>query len=204
MRLRAFALNCTLKASPEPSSVERLLDDLFGELRGLGVDCEQVRAADHDIRPGVTSDEGEGDDWPALREKVLAADIFVLATPIWLGHPSSFAQRVLERMDAFLGETDDAGRMVTFGTVGCVAVCGNEDGAHHVTAELYQGLADVGFTIPASGATYWVGEAMQTVDYKDHAEPPEKTAAATAALAVNATHLARVLREHPYPQQPGA
>jgi multimeric flavodoxin WrbA len=202
--VKAFAINCTLKPSPEPSSVEQLLDDLFTHMRDAGVDCEQVRAADLDIKPGVSSDEGDGDDWPGLREKVLHADLFVLATPVWLGHPSSFAQRVLERMDAFLSETDDAGRMVSFGRVGCVAVCGNEDGAHHVSAELYQGLADVGFTIPASGTTYWVGEAMQTVDYKDHAEPPEKTAAATAALAVNAVHLARVLKENPYPAQPGA
>jgi multimeric flavodoxin WrbA len=200
--VRAFAVNCTLKASPEPSSVEHLLDDVFGELRALGVDCEQVRAADLHIKPGVTSDEGEGDDWPSLRQKVLDARIFILGTPIWLGHPSSLAQRVLERMDAFLGETDDAGRMVSFGRVGGVAVCGNEDGAHHVSAELFQALSDVGFTIPPSGVTYWVGEAMGAIDYKDHDQPPEKTAYTTAALARNAVHLARVLEGEPYPAQP--
>jgi multimeric flavodoxin WrbA len=181
-----------------------MLDELFAHLREAGVECEQVRAADRDIKPGVTSDEGEGDDWPALREQVLAADIFVLGTPIWLGHPSSFAQRVLERLDALLSETDDGGRMVSFGRVGAVVVCGNEDGAHHVSAELFQALSDVGFTIPPGAVAYWVGEAMGSVDYKDLPEPPEKTAYTLAALARNTVHLARVLAESPYPDQPGS
>jgi multimeric flavodoxin WrbA len=103
-----------------------------------GVDGEIVRIVDHDVKPGVTSDEGPGDAWPGLRRKVLDAEIFILGTPIWLGQPSSVCKRVLERMDAFLGETDDEGRMVSYGRVACVAVVGNEDGAHHVTAELYR------------------------------------------------------------------
>jgi multimeric flavodoxin WrbA len=160
--------------------------------------------ADHDVKPGVTSDEGEGDEWPGLRSKVLAADIFILGAPIWLGHPSSFAQRALERMDAFLGETDDQGRMVSYGTVAGVAVVGNEDGAHHVVAELYQALADVGFTIPASAATYWVGRAMQGIDYNDLGETPKETIGATKTMTRNIAHLARVLNEHPYPGDPEA
>ena len=102
-------------------------------------------------------------------------------------------------MDAFLGETDDEGRMVSFGRVAIVAVVGNVDGAHHVTAEVYQALADVGFTIPAGGATYWVGEAMQKTDYKDLDATPETTRAATATAAANAAHLARFLQKSAYP-----
>jgi len=168
------------------------------ELEKLGVTCEQLRAVDIDIKPGVTSDEGPGDDWPMIRQKVLAADILLLGTPIWLGHPSSVCQRVLERLDAFLGETDDQQRMVSYGRVACVAVVGNEDGAHHVVAELYQGLNDVGFTIPANGCTYWVGEAMGSTDYKD-AGPREKTANTNAMLARNAVHLAKLLKQSGYP-----
>lgn len=198
MALSALAINCTLKASPQQSSCDLLLTQAQLELEKLGVTCEQLRAVDFDIKPGVTSDEGPGDDWPMIRQKVLAADILLLGTPIWLGHPSSVCQRVLERLDAFLGETDDQQRMVSYGRVACVAVVGNEDGAHHVVAELYQGLNDVGFTIPANGCTYWVGEAMGSTDYKD-AGPREKTANTNAMLARNAVHLAKLLKQSGYP-----
>lgn len=198
MALSALAINCTLKASPQQSSCDLLLTQAQGELEKLGVTCEQLRAVDFDIKPGVTSDEGPGDDWPMIRQKVLAADILLLGTPIWLGHPSSVCQRVLERLDAFLSETDDQQRMVSYGRVACVAVVGNEDGAHHVVAELYQGLNDVGFTIPANGCTYWVGEAMGSTDYKD-AGPREKTANTNAMLARNAVHLAKLLKQSGYP-----
>src|SRR5680860_1024502 len=131
--------------------------------------------------------------------EMMAADILLVATPIWLGHTSSVAQRVLERLDAELAETDDEGRLRTFGKVGVVAVVGNEDGAHHVSAELMQGLDDVGFSLPAGGAVYWVGRAMEAVDYKDLDAPPEKVASTMKTLAANAAHLARLLRRHPYP-----
>ncbi|MDQ4125388.1 MAG: NAD(P)H-dependent oxidoreductase [Actinomycetota bacterium] len=202
--LTAYALNCSLKPSPAPSSCGLLLDQVLAELATHGVKGSMDRVVDHDVKPGVTSDEGGGDAWPDLRAKVLAADIFILGSPIWLGHPSSLAQRVLERMDAFLGETDDRGRMVSYGRVAGVAVVGNEDGAHHVTAQLYQGLADVGFTIPANGVTYWVGRAMQTTDYNDLDETPKETARATAMMARNVAHLARLLKSNGYPGDPDA
>ncbi|WP_407295600.1 flavodoxin family protein [Stutzerimonas zhaodongensis] len=199
MALTALAINCTLKASPEESSCGLLLSQAQRELEKLGVSCEQVRAVDFNIKPGVTSDEGEGDDWPMIREKVLAADILILGTPIWLGHPASVCQRVLERLDAFIGEVDDEQRMVSYGRVACVAVVGNEDGAHHVVASLYQGLSDVGFTIPANGCTYWVGQAMGSTDYKDVEDPGEKIGKTNAMLARNAVHLAKLLKQSGYP-----
>lgn len=200
MALKALALNCTLKGADKgASSTGVLLSQMLDELGRHGVAGEIVRVVDRNVLPGVTSDEGEGDGWPAIRRAVLDADILLLGTPIWLGHPSSVCQRVLERLDAFLGETDDAGRMVSYGRVALVAVVGNEDGAHHVTAELYQALADVGFTIPANGAAYWVGEAMGSLDYKDVPETPKKVAATIATAARNAVHLARLLASEPYP-----
>ena len=167
--LTAFALNCTLKSSKagEPSSTDKLVADLFDALRPHGVSCESVRAADFNILPGVSSDEGDGDDWPGLRSRILTADIFVLGTPIWLGQPSSVAKRVMERMDAFLDETDDRQRMPAFGKVAVAAIVGNEDGAHHCHAEIFQALNDVGFTVPATAGGYWVGEAMQSKNYVD-------------------------------------
>jgi multimeric flavodoxin WrbA len=200
--LRALVLACTLKKSPAQSSSvllgQQVLDAL-GDLDEHDVSGELVRVVDHDVRFGVSTDEGDGDEWPGIRDKMLAADIFVIATPIWLGQPSAVCKMVLERLDAELSETDDEGRMLTYGKVGCLAVVGNEDGAHHVTAEVYQGLSDVGFTIPANGVTYWVGEAMQGTDYQDKDPRPEKTAQTTKTLAANAAHLATLLRGTPYP-----
>lgn len=142
---------------------------------------------------------GDGDAWPDIREKVLAADILVFATPTWMGHMSSVAQRVLERLDAEISETDDAGRPLLAGKVAVCAVVGNEDGAHAIIADAYQGLVDVGFSVPSFGSVYWNGEAMQTVDYNDLAETPEKVADATAMVARHAAHLATVLSTQPYP-----
>ncbi|WPU08617.1 NAD(P)H-dependent oxidoreductase [Pseudarthrobacter oxydans] len=197
--LTAFALICSLTPSPEPSSSELMARHVLDELAAHGVSGSSVRVVDHNVMPGVQVDMGAGDAWPGIRRKILAADILVLATPIWMGHPSSITQRVLERLDADLAETDDAGRPVMYGKVAVVAVVGNEDGAHKTVADTQQGLNDVGFTIPAQGATYWVGEAMQTVDYKDLDSVPEKVAAATAGAARNAAHLARYLTSAPYP-----
>ena len=198
--VRAVALNCTLKRGTAASSTDVLLREVLQALGREGVEPgEPYRVANHDVKPGVTSDEGDGDEWPMLREAILAADLLVLGTPIWLGQPSSVAKRVLERMDAFLGETGEQNRMISYDRVAIVAVVGNEDGAHHVSAELFQALNDVGFTIPASGVTYWVGEAMQSTDYKDVHPSPAKTVSTTATAAANAAHLARLLKAGNYP-----
>lgn len=199
--LRAIALNCTLKpgTADEPSSTDRMLSLILEELRGHGVTGEVVRVADHNVKPGVTSDEGEGDAWPALRRRILDADILVLGTPIWLGQPSSVSKRVLERMDAFLSETDEGGRMVSYGRVALVAVVGNEDGAHHVSAELYQALNDVGFSLAPNAVAYWVGEAMGSVDFVDLDKVPDKVTNTVGMMCRNGVHLARFLRANQYP-----
>lgn len=198
--LSAYGLNCSLKpSSGERSSTEVLLRQVFDALAAHDVRGDIVRAVDHNIKPGIRSDEGEGDDWPALRRRVLEADIVVIGSPIWLGQPSSVAKRVLERMDAFLGEKDERGRMPSYGKVAIAAIVGNEDGAHHVSAELAQALFEVGFTIPAGGATYWVGEAMGGTDYKDLPKIPDAVANWTPMLVSNAVHLARLLKADRYP-----
>jgi multimeric flavodoxin WrbA len=142
---------------------------------------------------------GEGDAWPSIRERMLAADVLVLATPIWMGNPSSVCRMVLERLDGELSETDDAGHSPVYGKVAVAAVVGNEDGAHTSSAQIFQALSDVGFTVPAAGVTYWVGEAMQGTDYQDLEQTPDAVASTTATVAVNAAHLARLLKATPYP-----
>lgn len=199
--LNVLAINCSLKSSQdeESSSTDVLLNQLLTAFRQLTAEGEIIRAADFDIKPGVTPDEGRGDAWPEILKKILAADILVVGTPIWLGQPSSISKRVVERMDAFLGQKDKRGRMPSYNKVAIVAVVGNEDGAHHVIAELCQALTEVGFTVPAGGGTYWVGEAMQTKDYKDLQRSPKVVADWNTMLASNAAHLARLLKSESYP-----
>jgi multimeric flavodoxin WrbA len=200
--LTALALVTSLKPSPAPSSSDKLAREVLAELERHGVSGDVVRVVDHDVRPGVETDMGDGDAWPAIRDRVLAADILVLSTPTWVGHASSVAHRVLERLDAELSETDESGRPTLFGKVAVVAVVGNEDGAHAIFADVAQALNDVGVTIPAQGNTYWNGEAMGSTDYNDLPSTPESTAAATATAARNAAHLAALLKGEPYPVPP--
>lgn len=202
--LSAIAINCTLKrSSGEPSSTDKMIGLIAGELKKRGVEIrDTIRIADHDIKVGVSSDEGDGDAWPAIRKQILDADMLIFGTPIWLGQMSSLAKKVLERMDAFLSETDDAGRTPAVGKLALVGVVGNEDGAHHVTATLLQALNDVGWTVPAAAADYWVGEAMQDKDFKDLPKVPDPVAQAAAMMASNAAHLANLLKTQPYPGIP--
>jgi multimeric flavodoxin WrbA len=199
MALKALAFNCTLKSSPAPSSTEKLLRELLDALSEHEVEGEIIRAVDYNIKPGVSSDEGEGDDWPELRRRIVSTNILIIGSPIWLGQPSSVAKRVLERMDAFLGEKDDKGCMPSYGKVGMAAVVGNEDGAHHVAAEVLQALLEVGFSAPPGGVTYWVGEAMGSVNYIDLKKTPKAVADWTPMLASNAAHLAGLLSKSRYP-----
>ncbi|MCU1371393.1 MAG: flavodoxin [Ilumatobacteraceae bacterium] len=199
MTLSALALNCSLKPSPEASSTAALISHLARSFGEHDVVLDSIRIADRNVAPGVTSDEGGGDEWPEIRARILESQILLLATPIWLGNPSSVCRRVLERLDAFIGETDGDGRPIASDRVAVVATVGNEDGAHNVAAQAYQGLADVGFTIPAGAQAYWVGEAMGSVDFKDLDEVPEKVAETISTLTSNAVHLARLLADHPYP-----
>jgi multimeric flavodoxin WrbA len=197
--LRALALVCSLKPSPAPSSSDLIARQVLDALAEHGVVGDVVRVVDHDVKPGVEKDMGGGDAWPALREKVLAADVLVLATPTWMGQASSVCMRVLERLDAELSEKDDLGRPSVFGKVAVCAVVGNEDGAHHIASQVFQALNDVGYTIPAQGSTYWNGEAMHGTDYLDLDETPEATAGTNAMVAANAAHLARLLKRANFP-----
>lgn len=198
--LKALALVCTLTPSPAESSSELIAKQVLEALVPHGVTGRTVRVVDHDVKPGVLTDMGQGDEWPTIREQLMAADILVVSTPTWMGQHSSIAQRVLERLDAELSETDEQGRLQTYGKVAVAAVVGNEDGAHHISAVLFQGLNDVGFTLPAGAVTYWNDEAMgEARDYKDLPETPEKVASTTQKLAANAAHLARLLKTQEYP-----
>lgn len=195
--MRAVVLNCTLKPSPQPSNTEQLARVVVEALEGHGVDVSTIRLADHDIPPGVESDLGGTDAWPAVRRAVLDAEILVVATPTWVGRPSSIAQKMLERMDAMISETDDAGRPVAYNRVAGVVVTGNEDGAHHVISEIAGGLVDIGFTIAPQGWTYWNRGPGPGPDYSGTEEGHEWSHATGRAMAQNLVGVARALAATP-------
>ncbi|MEN3361698.1 MAG: hypothetical protein V7637_5680, partial [Mycobacteriales bacterium] len=153
--MRALVINCTLKPSPQASNTEALATVVTDALGKEGIQTEMVRAVDHDIKPGVQTDMGDGDAWPAIHQKLLASDILIIASPTWVGRPASPAQRVIERLDAMISETDGDGRPVAYNRVAGVVVTGNEDGAHHVISEITGALIDIGYTIPGQAWTYW-------------------------------------------------
>lgn len=197
--MRAVVLNCTLKRSPERSSTEALARVVMGQLEKEGVETEIVRLVDLDLKPGVKTDEGEGDDWPAVHRRILDADILVMATPTWLGQASSVCQRALERMDAMISETRDDGRPVAYGKVAGVVITGNEDGAHHIVATTCQALIDIGFTIPGQSWTYWHLGPGPGPDYVDTDKAHDYSDRVGRIAARNLAAVARALSPETFP-----
>jgi multimeric flavodoxin WrbA len=200
MPLNALILNCTLKRSPEASNTEALASVLSAALADGGAACETIRVVDHDVLPGVSSDEGDGDAWPAIRAKVVASEILVLATPTWFGQPSSVVKRVLERMDAMLSETGEGGLPVAFNRVAGFVVTGNEDGAHHVIAELAQAVNDIGYTVPAQAWTYWNKGPGPGPTYLETDEGHDWSARTARTAAGNLIAVAQALAAHSLPK----
>lgn len=202
--MRALCLNCTLKLAPEPSNTADLAGHVLAELEGHGIETELLRVNDYVVDPGVVSEAvTDRDQWPELREKVGAAEILVIATPTWLGQPSSVAKRVLERMDAMLSETKQDGKTpVAYGKIAGVVVTGNEDGAHHVIGEVCGALNDIGYTMPGQNWTYWNkgpgpgDEEWSTTDERDW------TLKTGRAMASNLASVASALAAHPIPAPP--
>lgn len=199
--LRAVFVSCTLKRSPEVSNTEGLMTNSAAIMAAHGVRTETVRAVDHDIAPGVQPDMTEHgaarDDWPALAEKVLAADILVLGTPTWLGEKSSVCTRVIERLYALSGRTNDAGQYLYYGRVGGVVVTGNEDGIKHVAMNVLYSLQHLGYTIPPQADAGWIGEAGPGPSYLDEGSggrENEFTQRNTTFMTWNLMHMAAMLK----------
>jgi multimeric flavodoxin WrbA len=197
--MKALIISCTLKPSPEASNTEALAGVLADVLRSEDIEVELVRAVDHAIAPGVSSDEGAGDEWPAVHEQLVVADILIVATPTWLGRPSSVAQRVLERMDAMISEEDAEGRPVAYNKVAGVVVTGNEDGAHHVISEVAGALVDIGYTIPGQAWTYWNRGPGPGKEYLESEAGHEWSQRTGRTAAANLLAAAQALQASPIP-----
>ncbi len=200
--LRALFVNCTLKRSPEMSHTQGLID-ISGEImRRQGVTVTEIRAVDHDIPPGVWPDmSGHGwttDEWPALFEQVLAADILVLATPIWLGEKSSVCTKVIERLYGNSGQLNEAGQYAYYGRVGGCLVTGNEDGIKHCAMNILYSLQHLGYVIPPQADAGWIGEAGPGPSYLDPGSGgPQNdfTNRNTTFATWNLLHLARLIKD---------
>jgi multimeric flavodoxin WrbA len=209
MPLKAVLLNCTLKKSPEVSNTQALMDHVIRILEALDCECETIRIVDHNIPFGVSSDEGSGDDWPQILDKILAANILIMGMPIWFGVRSSVAQMVIERLDGTYNETNEVGQYPLYNTVGGVVVTGNEDGAHDCASTTLFNLSHLGCTIPPNADTYWLGDAGPGPSFIEADGWSHGYTQKTAGwMAHNVVHLARMLAERPIPPEgntvPGA
>lgn len=199
--LRALFLSCTLKRSPEVSHTEGLAARSMDIMREQGVEVELVRVVDHDVASGVQPDMTEHgwevDDWPAIQEKVLAADILVVCSPIWLGEKSSICTQVVERLYASSAELNEWGQSVYYGRVGGCLVTGNEDGVKHVSMSVLYALQHIGYTIPPQADAGWIGEVGPGPSYLDEGSGgPENdfTRRNTGFMTWNLLNVASVLR----------
>jgi multimeric flavodoxin WrbA len=200
--LRAVFLNCTLKRSPEPSHTEGLIGISKAILEKNGVDVEVIRPVDFEIAYGVwpdmTQHGWDRDDWPGILEKVMAADILVIGSPIWLGEKSSVSTLAIERLYAASGDLNSHGQYAYYGRVGGCLITGNEDGAKHCSMNILYSLQHLGYTIPPQADAGWLGEAGPGPSYLDEGSGgPENdfTNRNTTFMTWNLLHFARMLKD---------
>jgi multimeric flavodoxin WrbA len=200
--LRALFVNCTLKPSPGLSHTEGLMRISMEIMSRNGVSVDAIRAVDHDLAPGVYPDMTEhgaaSDEWPALYERVRAADILVLGSPIWLGEKSSVCTRVIERLYGNSAQLNEQGQYAYYGKVGGCLITGNEDGVKHCAMNILYSLQHLGYTIPPQADAGWIGEAGPGPSYLDEGSGgPDNdfTNRNTTFMTWNLLHLARMLKD---------
>ncbi|CAN5495737.1 flavodoxin family protein [soil metagenome] len=200
--LSALFVNGTLKPSPEPSNTDGLAKISIEILEANGVTVDSFRAVDHAIAPGVYPDMREhgatGDDWPELFERVMAADILVLMTPIWLGQISSVCARVIERLYGNSANLNEHGQYAFYGKVGGCLVTGNEDGVKHNAMAVMYSLQHRGYTVPPQADAGWIGEAGPGPSYLDPdsgGPANDFTNRNTTFMTWNLLHAARMLND---------
>jgi multimeric flavodoxin WrbA len=202
VKLKALLLNASLKSSENISNTESLMNEAVTIFRDKGIETEMLRLADYKIAFGVSADEGNGDEWPLILNKVKEADILILGTPIWLGEKSSLATQAIERLYGSGSMTNDKGQYIYYNKVGGVVVTGNEDGAKHASSSILYSLSHIGFTVPPNVDTYWVGEAGPGPSFIEaRGKENEFTMQHNQIMTYNLIHFARLLKEHPIPAE---
>lgn len=201
MSLKALFLNCTLKKSPEVSNTETFIKTAEKIFHELNVNTERLRVVDYNIKFGNSSDEKNSDEWPEILAKIKASDIFIIATPVWRGDRSSVSKIVAERLDGIWSDTNEEnGQFSSYNKVGGVMVDGNEDGAKKAISSIVFDLSEHGFTVPVNAFTYYVGKAGPGPSYIEaEGEKHFFTNKMTFFMVHNLVHLAKILKENPYP-----
>jgi multimeric flavodoxin WrbA len=200
--LKAVFVNCTLKKSPDKSNTAGLMNVARSIMEKEGATVEDIRLIDHDVATGVYPDMTEygwdKDEWPELFKHIFDADILIIGTPIWLGEKSSIAQKLIERLYAMSGKTNDKGQYLFYGKVGGCIITGNEDGVKHCAMGILYALQHVGYSIPPQADSGWIGEVGLGPSYLDEesdAQNNDFTNRNTTFLAYNMLHLAKILKE---------
>ncbi len=200
--LKALFINCTLKKSPEMSHTDGLIGISRAILEKSGVQVDAVRAVDHNIATGVYDDMTQHgwdvDDWPGIFEQVMAAEILILTSPIWLGEKSSVCTKVIERLYGNSHILNDQGQYAYYGRVGGCLITGNEDGAKHCAMNILYSLQHLGYVVPPQADAGWLGEAGPGPSYMDEGSGgPENdfTNRNTTFMTWNLLHLARMIKD---------
>ena len=200
--LRAIFLNCTLKRTGELSHTQGLIDISTAIMEANGVATEVIRPVDHYLAYGVWPDMTEHgwdhDDWPGILEKVMASDILIITSPIWLGEKSSVCTQVIERLYAASHLLNEAGQYAYYGRVAGCLITGNEDGAKHCSMNILYSLQHLGYTIPPQADAAWLGEAGPGPSYLDEGSggpPNDFTNRNTTFMTWNLMHLAKLLKD---------
>ncbi len=204
--LKAIYINCTLTKSPEPSHTQTLIELSENIMKKQGVKTRVIRIVDHDVASGVYPDMTKKgwatDEWPALFKEILAADILVLAGPIWLGDNSSEMKKVIERLYASSGELNDKGQWIYYGKTGGCLITGNEDGIKHCAMNILYSLQHIGYAIPPQSDAGWIGEAGPGPSYGDKREDGSRvgidndfTNRNTTFMTWNLMHMARIQKD---------
>ncbi|UCD69625.1 MAG: flavodoxin family protein [Betaproteobacteria bacterium] len=200
--LKTLFINCTLKRSPERSHTQGLIDISQAIFEKNGVSVDVVRAVDYDIAygvwPNMTEHGWDKDDWPAILEKVMSANILVITSPIWLGEKSSVCTKVIERLYASSGQLNESGQYAYYGRVGGALITGNEDGAKHCCMNILYSLQHLGYVIPPQADAAWLGEAGPGPSYLDEGSGGQEndfTNRNTTFMTWNLLHMARMIKD---------
>ena len=200
--LTALYINTSLKRNAAESHTRLLMDASAGIMRTQGVTTDFIHLAAHAVAPGVYPDMTEHgferDEWPGISTKVMASDIIIVGTPIWLGEESSVCRRLIERLYSESGKLNDKGQYIYYGRVGGCIITGNEDGMKHCAMTVLYALQHLGCCIPPQADAGWVGEAGPGPSYADEGSGgPQNdfTQRNTTFMTWNLMHMARLLRE---------